>query len=74
MTCVRSSDTVSRQGGDEFVVLLSEVAHPEDVAFTAEKILAAVSKPHHFEHQDLRVTVSVASVCTPLTVRMPRHY
>jgi diguanylate cyclase (GGDEF)-like protein/PAS domain S-box-containing protein len=59
MTCVRSSDTVSRQGGDEFVVLLSEVARPEDVAFTAEKILAAVSKPHHFDHQDLQVTVSV---------------
>jgi diguanylate cyclase (GGDEF)-like protein/PAS domain S-box-containing protein len=59
MTCVRSSDTVSRQGGDEFVVLLSEVARPEDVACTAEKILAEVSKPHHVEHQDLHVTVSV---------------
>jgi diguanylate cyclase (GGDEF)-like protein/PAS domain S-box-containing protein len=59
MTCVRSSDTVSRQGGDEFVVLLSEVARPEDVAFTAEKILAEVSKAHHLDHQDLQVTVSM---------------
>jgi diguanylate cyclase (GGDEF)-like protein/PAS domain S-box-containing protein len=59
MTCVRSSDTVSRQGGDEFVVLLSEVARPEDVASIAEKILAEVSKPHYFDHQDLHVTVSV---------------
>ena len=33
--CVRCSDTVSRQGGDEFVVLLSEVQHAEDAAITA---------------------------------------
>lgn len=59
MTCVRSSDTVSRQGGDEFVVLLSEVAHADDVAFTAGKILAAVSRPHRIDHKDLHVTVSV---------------
>jgi diguanylate cyclase (GGDEF)-like protein/PAS domain S-box-containing protein len=59
VSCVRSSDTVSRQGGDEFVVLLSEVARVEDVACTAAKILDAVSRPHHVEHRDLRVTMSM---------------
>ena len=59
VTCVRSSDTVSRQGGDEFVVLLSEVTHTQDVAFTADKILAAVSRPHSIGDEDLNVTVSV---------------
>jgi diguanylate cyclase (GGDEF)-like protein len=59
VACVRSSDTVSRQGGDEFVVLLSEVAQPKDAAFTADKILAAVSKPHRIGDQNLNVTVSV---------------
>jgi diguanylate cyclase (GGDEF)-like protein/PAS domain S-box-containing protein len=59
VACVRSSDTVSRQGGDEFVVLLSAVARAEDVVFTADKILAAVSRPHRIDHQDLNVTVSV---------------
>jgi diguanylate cyclase (GGDEF)-like protein/PAS domain S-box-containing protein len=59
VACVRSSDTVSRQGGDEFVVLLSEVAQPKDTAFTADKILTAVSKPHRIGAQSLNVTVSV---------------
>ena len=59
VACVRRSDTVSRQGGDEFVLLLSEVARTEDAAFTADKILAAVSRPHRIGHQDLHVTVSV---------------
>jgi diguanylate cyclase (GGDEF)-like protein/PAS domain S-box-containing protein len=56
---VRHSDTVSRHGGDEFVVLLSEVARAEDAALTTNKILAAVSRPHCIGDQDLNVTVSV---------------
>jgi len=59
VTCVRRPDTVSRQGGDEFVVLLSEIAHAEDAAVAADKILAAVSTPHHIDCHDLHVTVSV---------------
>jgi diguanylate cyclase (GGDEF)-like protein/PAS domain S-box-containing protein len=59
VACVRDSDTVSRQGGDEFVVLLSEVARAEDAAFTADKVLAAMSRLHRIDHQDLHVTVSV---------------
>jgi diguanylate cyclase (GGDEF)-like protein/PAS domain S-box-containing protein len=59
VACVRSLDTVSRQGGDEFVVLLSEVAQAEDAAFTADKIHDAMNRPHRIEHQDLHVTVSL---------------
>ncbi len=59
VACVRDSDTVSRHGGDEFVVLLSEVTRAEDAALTANKILAAVSRPHRIGDQDVNVTVSV---------------
>ena len=59
VACLRGSDTVSRYGGDEFVVLLPEVAHSEDAASSAHKILAALSTPHRIEHQELHVTASV---------------
>jgi diguanylate cyclase (GGDEF)-like protein/PAS domain S-box-containing protein len=58
VSCVRTSDTVSRHGGDEFVVLLSEVGRAEDAALSADKVLAALSAPHRIDHQDLCVTVS----------------
>jgi diguanylate cyclase (GGDEF)-like protein/PAS domain S-box-containing protein len=57
--CVRASDTVSRQGGDEFVVLLSEVAQPEDTAITARRILQAVAEAHSVDQHDLHVTTSI---------------
>jgi diguanylate cyclase (GGDEF)-like protein/PAS domain S-box-containing protein len=56
---VRNSDTVSRYGGDEFVILLSEVAHARDVVISARKVVAALDPPHRFADRDLHVTVSV---------------
>jgi diguanylate cyclase (GGDEF)-like protein len=63
--CVRSSDTVSRQGGDEFVILLSEVRHPQDAVVSADKILVALSAPHHIEQHDLHLTASIGIVIYP---------
>jgi len=57
--CVRASDTVSRQGGDEFVVLLSEMEHPEDAAVTARRLLQTVADAHFINQQDLHVTTSI---------------
>jgi diguanylate cyclase (GGDEF)-like protein/PAS domain S-box-containing protein len=57
--CVRSSDTVSRQGGDEFVVLLSEVEQSEDAALTARRMLQSVAEAHSIERHDLHVTTSI---------------
>ena len=57
--CVRGSDTVSRQGGDEFVVLLSEAEEGEDAAITAKRMLHAVAEPHSIDQHDLRVTTSI---------------
>lgn len=58
-TCVRSSDTVSRQGGDEFVVVLAELEHAEDAATGATKILSTLAQPHNLAGHQLHVTGSV---------------
>ncbi len=57
--CVRSSDTVSRQGGDEFVVLLSELEQGEHASITANKILQAVAETHTIDQHALTVTTSI---------------
>jgi diguanylate cyclase (GGDEF)-like protein/PAS domain S-box-containing protein len=57
--CARVTDTVSRQGGDEFVVLLSEVDEAEDAALAARRMLEEVSKPHIIEQHTLDITTSI---------------
>jgi diguanylate cyclase (GGDEF)-like protein/PAS domain S-box-containing protein len=56
---VRGSDTVSRQGGDEFVVLLPSMAHAEDAARSANKILSSLSRPQRVAEHDLQITISI---------------
>jgi diguanylate cyclase (GGDEF)-like protein/PAS domain S-box-containing protein len=59
LSAVRGSDTVSRQGGDEFVILLSEIAHPEDAATSARKILLSLGAPHSISGNDLNIDASI---------------
>jgi diguanylate cyclase (GGDEF)-like protein/PAS domain S-box-containing protein len=63
--CVRGSDTVSRQGGDEFVVLLSQVEHSEDAAVAARKMLQAVAVAHPIGLHDLHITASIGVSAYP---------
>ncbi len=57
--CVRSSDTVSRQGGDEFVILLSSGEYGVDANLTANKILKSLSLPHKVTKSTLHITTSI---------------
>jgi diguanylate cyclase (GGDEF)-like protein/PAS domain S-box-containing protein len=59
VNCVRGSDTVSRQGGDEFVILLLEVEQPEGAAHTARRMLQAMSEAHSIDQHDLHVSISI---------------
>jgi diguanylate cyclase (GGDEF)-like protein len=65
VACVRQSDTVSRQGGDEFVLLLPHIEHAEDAALSAQKILTALALPHHIDGHDLHVSVSIGVTIYP---------
>jgi len=62
--CVRASDTICRMGGDEFVVLLSEIEHVDAATHHAEKLLRAVAEPHLIGGHEVHVTLSIGiSVC-----------
>jgi diguanylate cyclase (GGDEF)-like protein/PAS domain S-box-containing protein len=59
VSSVRGADTVSRQGGDEFVVLLPDLQQAEDAAVMAGRILRDVAEPHTIDLHDLHVTTSI---------------
>jgi diguanylate cyclase (GGDEF)-like protein/PAS domain S-box-containing protein len=59
VACGRGSDTVSRQGGDEFVVLLSEIEHAGDAVVSAQRIIAALAAPHDIANHHLHITASI---------------
>ncbi|MBA3776447.1 MAG: diguanylate cyclase [Betaproteobacteria bacterium] len=64
--CVRNSDAVGRRGGDEFVVLLSEITHAEHAARIAGKIITAVTAAHQVAGHELLVTASIGISLYPL--------
>ena len=59
VSCIRQTDTVCRQGGDEFVILLSEIRHLEDASNISEKLLLAFGVPHIIDGQELHITLSI---------------
>jgi diguanylate cyclase (GGDEF)-like protein/PAS domain S-box-containing protein len=63
---IRVSDTLSRFGGDEFVVLLPEVNHPEDTTIAATRLLEAVAEVHTVGEQDLHVSACIGISVYPI--------
>jgi diguanylate cyclase (GGDEF)-like protein len=59
LRCVRRSDTLARQGGDEFVVLIEGFQTPGDLIQVAEKILAEVAEPMTVYGKEFQITASV---------------
>lgn len=64
--CVRSGDTIARQGGDEFIVVLTEVTHAEDAARVADKIIQAIGEPIRISGTPLHVSTSIGIAVYPI--------
>ena len=63
--CVRETDTVSRTGGDEFVIVLPAMHQPSDVEFVARKITEAFAKPFAIGSYNFHVTPSMGIAIYP---------
>lgn len=63
--CLRGGDTVGRQGGDEFIVLLNDISLDDDVVPVARKIREALSAPFNIRGEDMRVDASIGITVYP---------
>ena len=62
---VRHSDTVSRHGGDEFLVLMAEITQPSDAALIGEKILAELAAPSRIDGHLISLSASIGIALFP---------
>jgi len=65
ISCLREDDTVSRQGGDEFVLVLADVAQSDDVTKLAQKVLHEMALPFEIRGYELFVTTSIGITLFP---------
>jgi diguanylate cyclase (GGDEF)-like protein/PAS domain S-box-containing protein len=63
--CLRSGDTLSRLGGDEFTVLLPDLSHADDIGRIAEKFLHSLHQPFTLTGQEFRATASLGIAVFP---------
>ena len=64
-TCVRESDTISRQGGDEFIILLGDVRDGDAVSRVADKIHQRMAEPFEVEGHLLSTSFSIGVALFP---------
>ncbi len=70
---LRPWDTVARFGGDEFIVLLPDLAHEEDVMQVVERLLARLSAAYWYRGSELRITASMGIATNDGTISEPRQ-
>lgn len=65
LKCARDQDTVARQGGDEFTLLLCSDISAEDVVRVADRLINALEQPFHCQGRKLHITASIGAALYP---------
>ena len=73
VTCVRTTDTVSRLCGDEFTIILQGLDRIQDIRQVAKKILDCLTTPIHVNGQDIPVQTSIGIAVSPKDSTDPRR-
>jgi len=63
---IRQEDTISRQGGDEFTLLLSDFQHPHQCEVMLHRIIQALAEPYIIEEQHITISASLGTTIYPL--------
>ena len=73
VTCVRTTDTVSRLSGDEFTIILQGLDRIQDIRQVASKIVECLMPPIHIQSQDIPVQISIGIAVYPKDSTDPRR-
>ncbi|MDP2830015.1 MAG: EAL domain-containing protein [Sulfuricellaceae bacterium] len=63
--CTRETDTISRQGGDEFLIVLADVPDTDSISYVAEKILGQLEETFHISGKEISTSLSIGVAVYP---------
>jgi diguanylate cyclase (GGDEF)-like protein/PAS domain S-box-containing protein len=63
--CLRDTDTLSRQGGDEFLIVLNNMRDTDSITLVAEKIIERIAEPFEIDQHELSISLSIGITVYP---------